>query len=253
LAGIEGQSVRNASLRGNSVLAVADGDGAILVSGDGRVPIRYKPGGSVYLARLENLAWDGGASPTIRRTGESAAALKARLDEAAGAAAQAGGNGAKSDPRAAVHNGRVGPARTEVRTRIYADGACVGNPGPCGAGVAWFERGRLVRERGEFLGRGTNNVGELVAILRAVESVPADESPVDILTDSLYAIDVVSGRKRAKANAELVASVQAALTSRPGIRLVKVKGHSGEPGNELADKLANDAVAARKTFDSETG
>jgi ribonuclease HI len=247
---------RGALLRGTRVMAVTLPDGRVPQTKDGRVPIRYKAGGTVYLAKAANLAWDGGSAPilvTSNHDGEMLRAQIMKIEEVSGVPPPPDKAAAKA-ARAATSalRKRAAPARSAAAVRIYADGACERNPGPCGAGIAWYEGKRLVRERSEYLGKGTNNIGELTAILRALESRPeGDETPVDILTDSQYSIDVVCGLKRAKANAELVATVQAALEARPAVNLVKVAGHSGEPGNERADKLAVQATHAMATWDSE--
>ena len=58
----------------------------------------------------------------------------------------------------------VGGAAVE----IWTDGACSGNPGPMGIGVVVIDGGQR-REKGEYLGVGTNNIAELTAIERGIE------------------------------------------------------------------------------------
>ena len=129
---------------------------------------------------------------------------------------------------------------------MYADGACSGNPGPAGLGVAIFD-GEDRRELSEYLGHGTNNIAELTAIQRALEALAGEERTVEIKTDSSYSIGVLTKGWKAKANQALIVDVKAALSKVPSVRIMYVKGHAGIAGNELADALARAAVDSRKT------
>src|SRR5690606_17377311 len=102
-------------------------------------------------------------------------------------------------------------APAEGESLAYADGACSGNPGPAGLGVVLIE-GDARRELSEYLGRATNNVAELMAILRVAEAVTDKDRPLHIYTDSSYAIGVLTKGWKAKANVELVAQVRLALS-----------------------------------------
>jgi len=125
---------------------------------------------------------------------------------------------------------------------IYTDGACSGNPGPCGIGVVLLS-GRHRKEVSEYLGIGTNNVAELTAMLRALQLVKDRSRSVRLHSDSAYAIGVVSKGWKAKANQELVADLRALSAHFPRLQFVKVAGHAGVPENERADELAREAVA----------
>ncbi len=129
---------------------------------------------------------------------------------------------------------------------IWTDGACSGNPGPMGIGVVVTAAGKR-REHGEFLGDGTNNIAELVAIQRGLELVEPDAAgqPVRIYTDSSYAIGVLSKGWKAKANQELIARMRKMLAGRTNVTLVKVRGHAGVPENERCDELAREAIVKR--------
>ena len=63
-----------------------------------------------------------------------------------------------------------GTAVPEGAIVAYADGACSGNPGPCGAGIVLID-GRSRRELSAFLGEGTNNIAELTAIELAITAM----------------------------------------------------------------------------------
>ena len=47
---------------------------------------------------------------------------------------------------------------------------------------------------------------------------------------------------KAKQNLELIARVQALMREFADLRLVKVRGHAGDPRNERVDQLARDAI-----------
>ena len=210
-----------ALLRGQTVLARATPGGALLAEG-GRVEVRYKPhDGRAYRAAVANLAAkpnakllpDDACSPA-----ESPAPAKGRTKAAAA----------------------KGPA-VEAQWIAYTDGACSGNPGPAGSGMVVIAPGGKVHEGFEYLGVATNNVAELTAVLRGVESIPRDALSVAVMTDSKYAIGVLTQGWKAKANQELIHKTREVLHGRR-IRLVYVPGHAGVPMNERADELAREAV-----------
>lgn len=127
----------------------------------------------------------------------------------------------------------------------YTDGACSGNPGPAGLGyVMRFPDGRLI-QRGEPLGNATNNIAELTAILRVLQSLDEPTQRVIIHTDSSYAIGLLTRGWKAKANAELIASIRAVLRVCTNVSFVKVKGHAGVPDNELVDQLARESAESQ--------
>lgn len=124
----------------------------------------------------------------------------------------------------------------------WTDGACTGNPGPMGIGVVLIS-GTHRKEISEYLGPvGTNNIAELTAILRALESVKDRKRPIVIYSDSAYAIGLLSMGWKAKANKELVEKIRQFLRMFPDVQFVKVAGHAGVPENERCDELARAAI-----------
>lgn len=134
---------------------------------------------------------------------------------------------------------------------IYTDGACSGNPGPGGWG-AWLSYGDHEREicGGEV--DTTNNRMEMMAVIQALRLLnrPCD---VKIITDSKYVMDGSRswmpawkargwsrGNKEIK-NLDLWKLLDAEL-SQHQVHWKWVRGHSGNPGNERADQLANDGM-----------
>lgn len=132
------------------------------------------------------------------------------------------------------------------------DGAASPNPGP--AAWAWVVAGpdgAVARWEAGPLGKATNNIAELTALLRLLEATdPA--VPLEVRMDSTYAMQAVTdwlpgwrrrGWKTAGgkpvANQELVRSIDDRLTGRD-VRLVHVRAHQvdGDPYNAAADAAA---------------
>lgn len=136
---------------------------------------------------------------------------------------------------------------------VAADGSALGNPGP--AGWAWYIDDDAWAAGGWE--RGTNNMGELKAVLDLLESTAhVSERPIKILCDSKYVIDSLTkwmpgwkkkGWKKSDGkpvlNQDLLKELDAALQGRH-YTFEWVKGHSGHPLNEAADARANAAATA---------
>ena len=100
------------------------------------------------------------------------------------------------------------------------------------------------RDHNAYIGAsvGSNNTGELSAIVEALLFASEHEyTHVQIYTDSQWAINVITGRWRARTNKILVGSAQR-LFRKSGmiIRFHWVRGHQGNEGNERADRLAEE-------------
>ena len=137
---------------------------------------------------------------------------------------------------------------------VYADGACKGNPGPGGWGV-WLRSGELERELfgGDKL--TTNNRMELTAVIEALASLKR-RCTVTVYTDSQYVKNGITtwihgwkargwttADKQPVKNKELWQRLDT-LNAAHAVAWRWVKGHSGDPGNERADALANRGVAS---------
>jgi ribonuclease HI len=133
---------------------------------------------------------------------------------------------------------------------IHTDGACSGNPGPGGWGAV-LRYGAHVKEIfGGEAGETTNNRMELMAAIRALESLTRPAAVV-LHTDSSYLRNgilswlpkwklngwITSDKKPVK-NADLWKRLEAAIEQHE-VEWLWVKGHAGDPGNERADQLAN--------------
>ena len=140
------------------------------------------------------------------------------------------------------------------RIEIYTDGACRGNPGP-GGWAATLSLGEHFRELSGAEAATTNNRMELTAVIRALEALKRGVS-ARVHTDSEYVVRGITewvpnwkargwrtaDRKPVK-NQDLWEQLDAAA-ARHDIEWKWVKGHSGVPGNERVDALANAAIDA---------
>jgi ribonuclease HI len=131
------------------------------------------------------------------------------------------------------------------KVEIYTDGACSGNPGPCGIGIV-MKYGRKVKEYSQCLGHGTNNIAELTAVLKALKMVKKPELPVVIYTDSQYALGVLTMGWKARENKGLILQVLEEMRRFSDLRIVKVEGHADVPLNERADELARGSIESIK-------
>src|SRR4051812_47922711 len=88
-----------------------------------------------------------------------------------------------------------------MKVKVEADGGSRGNPGAAGYGAVVFtaDRGSVLAERKESIGRATNNVAEyrgLIAGLEAAAAVGATEVAVSM--DSKLVVEQMVGRWRVK-------------------------------------------------------
>ena len=133
-----------------------------------------------------------------------------------------------------------------------ADGSALGNPGP--AGWAWYVDDTCWASGG--WAHGTNNMGELMAVLDLLQQTAHLDEPLQVFCDSTYVINTVTkwmagwkrrgwrkGDGKPVMNVELVKALDAAMTARQ-VEFVWVKGHAGHVLNEAADRLANAAATA---------
>lgn len=188
----------------------------------GRVELRYKLG----------------ARKSYRGSPDGLVAIEGEIIEDS----EMSGNNSAAVATAALRETPSTPADEETIV-IYTDGACSGNPGPAGIGVL-VQRPTQTVEISEFLGSGTNNIAELSAILKALQTLKEDEQDrlIHLYTDSGWSLGVLIGGWKAKTNLELIEEIRTEMKKFPRLELLKVRGHAGHDGNEEADRLATQAT-----------
>ena len=135
---------------------------------------------------------------------------------------------------------------------IFTDGACKGNPGPGGWG-AILQYDASMKEIKGFSPNTTNNIMEITAVIEALKSLKRSCNII-ITTDSTYVKNGITdwihtwekrnwktANKKSVKNKELWKKLNLE-TQRHQITWKWVKGHSGNPNNERADELANEAI-----------
>ncbi|MCU1456228.1 MAG: Ribonuclease [Actinomycetia bacterium] len=134
-------------------------------------------------------------------------------------------------------------------TTVFTDGACSGNPGP--GGWAWaVPEGPFASG---FAEHTTNQRMELTAALEAVRTL---EGPLEVVSDSTYVVNCfkqgwykgwlargwLNSQKKPVANRDLWEPLIELVLGRDDVTFRWVKGHSGDPMNDLVDGLAVEAI-----------
>jgi ribonuclease HI len=137
---------------------------------------------------------------------------------------------------------------------VYIDGSSKGNPGPGGAGIVIKNADiqQPLSTHGIPLGHVTNNQAEFLALKHALIGIKTrdlSEQPIKILTDSQLVVGIFSQNWKARANLELVMEIRGLVKEFPQLTFAYVRGHNGNPGNELADSLAQRAAETQKGND----
>ena len=146
-----------------------------------------------------------------------------------------------------------------MEVNIYTDGACVGNPGPGGwAAIIISKNKKKQLFGGEKL--TTNNRMELTAAIKALEYCSQqDEKQLTlrqfkVYTDSIYLKEGITvwinnweknnwktADKKNVKNVDLWKKLKK-LAKTNSIEWLWIKGHSGNPMNDLVDKLAKEST-----------
>jgi ribonuclease HI len=142
---------------------------------------------------------------------------------------------------------------------VYADGACSGNPGP--GGWAWAVAPDGVRNGSGGEAYTTNQRMELTAVLQALRTLGADADATGagllVVSDSQYVVNCfrdrwwegwlargwLNSQRQPVANRDLWEPLIDLVRARGNVEFRWVKGHSGDPMNDLVDELAVKAIA----------
>ena len=138
---------------------------------------------------------------------------------------------------------------------VYTDGACSGNPGPGGWAWAVAPDGQPCGAAGED--HTTNQRMELMAVLEALRAlgVGSEAGRIEVVSDSTYVVNCFrdgwwknwqrngwkNSKKQPVANADLWQPL-VELVNLGDVTFRWVKGHSGDPMNDLVDRLAVEAT-----------
>lgn len=125
---------------------------------------------------------------------------------------------------------------------IYTDGSCRGN-GNGGVGIVWLKDGNKVFEYSKGFKNTTNNKMELMAIYIALSSIKKEINSLEIVSDSEYAIGVLTKPWNPKKNKELIEVIKQKIRLTQNLVKSPIKwshtyGHSDNEWNNLCDKLA---------------
>ena len=136
---------------------------------------------------------------------------------------------------------------------IYTDGACSGNPGPGGWGAVIFDQDKKQKNISGNAKNTTNNRMELTAAIKALNALKGSRK-VLLYTDSTYVMNGINdwlprwkvrgwktAAKKPVKNQDLWQALDQAISLHE-IEWKWVRGHSGVPGNEEADALANQGI-----------
>lgn len=154
--------------------------------------------------------------------------------------------------------------KNKAVARIFTDGACSGNPGVGGWGVVILSHNNVYKFS-DSSDNTTNNRMELQAVISGLKfAMKYKLKRVQIYSDSAYVVNAItkgwlhtwkqSGWIKSDGdmvkNAEYWACLYGLIHNDffKEVEFVKVKGHSGNHFNEMADELAREAVAKRRAI-----
>lgn len=125
---------------------------------------------------------------------------------------------------------------------IEADGGARGNPGPASYGCVVRDgtTGRLLAERGGYLGITTNNVAEYTGLLTGLQVCAAlGEVRVDVRMDSKLVVEQMTGRWKIKHENMRGLAIQVRATLNPAhVRYEWIPRER----NRDADRLVNESL-----------
>ncbi len=218
-----GENFKRMRFKGNKVWMALDDQGRPLTR-KGKVLIKYQPDQDYeYWVREENVApLDAPSSkPALEKSGPGKRARKKKPG--------------KKDPD-------VLPETMDPNAVvIFTDGASSGNPGPSGIGIVLRHKGRR-KEISRHIGVATNNIAELEAIRTALAQLKTVNLPVRLYTDSTYARGVLTLGWKPRKNEALIRAAKTLMAKFKDLKVIHVRGHTGDEENERANDLAVSAA-----------
>lgn len=132
-------------------------------------------------------------------------------------------------------------SKEEYDAKIWTDGACTNNGRPT-AKAAWAFVSGNTEQAGLVEGKQTNNMAEGLAILYALRwAAEKGYKKIQLHTDSQISLHNLSKPSHlVKVNREIFEDIEKVIRQNDlKVTYQKVLGHSGDPNNERADRLAN--------------
>ena len=131
------------------------------------------------------------------------------------------------------------------KIKIYTDGACSGNPGPMGIGAVLIcgeNKATISANKGD----GTSNRAEIMAVIESLKAIKEPSKyDIELYTDSQLVHGFIELNWNPSVNKELVQEMRKLVAKCHSFKTIKVKGHSANVYNNLADKLAVKASQQR--------
>jgi ribonuclease HI len=124
---------------------------------------------------------------------------------------------------------------------VYADGSCLGNPGPGGWAAVIVKPGGVSNTVFGGDPATTNNRMELTAAIEGLRIIPTGMRVV-LRTDSQYVVKTMTLGWKRKLNVDLWEKLDHEVEQRE-VRFEWVEGHAGDPLNEEADRNARNAAS----------
>jgi ribonuclease HI len=119
---------------------------------------------------------------------------------------------------------------------VYADGSCIGNPGPGGWGVVIRDPDGVVTELNGHDPSTTNNRMELMGAIEGLRATGRGAHVV-LRSDSRYVVNSMTLHYKRNKNHDLWKLLDAEAVARR-VRFEWVRGHDTDPVNNRADALA---------------
>ncbi|MHB1692875.1 MAG: ribonuclease HI [bacterium] len=137
----------------------------------------------------------------------------------------------------------------KIKIDIYTDGACSGNPGP-GAYAAILLYKDKEKVVSGFKEHTTNQEMEIVAVLSALKAIKNKDIPINLYSDSKYALDGMSAWMHDWAKKQWKKDIKHKhiwqemfnIYNTLKINCIWVKGHANNLYNERCDKIARDLI-----------
>lgn len=155
-----------------------------------------------------------------------------------------------------------------MKVRIFTDGACSGNPGP-GGWAAIFNTDKECNIIKGYEENTTNNRMELTAVVMAMERIHRSHengNVYELFSDSAYVVNSINNawikvwksndwkttRNEDIKNKDLwdryLKVIEELNKNKIVLKIIKIKGHTGNAFNEYVDKLAKEEVLKAKKY-----